>query len=177
MDENTRKVMFSSHSDEYETPIALYRVLDDLFHFTLDPAASDLSFMHPNYYTIAEDGLAQDWLGEVCFINPPYSQAKLWISKIADEFLNNETECVLLAPARTETRYWHENIWPIAHYILFLKRRLKFINKTLPSYSAGGKPSSAPYPSAVIMYTHLEFDESVADELNKIGYLVNLWKI
>jgi site-specific DNA-methyltransferase (adenine-specific) len=173
MDENTRKVMFSSRSDEYETPIALYRALDDLFHFTLDPAASHLSFMHPNYYTIAEDGLAQDWLGEVCFINPPFSQVKHWVSKVADEFLNNGTECVVLLPARTETKYWHENVWPITHYILFLRSRLKFKNKVAPEKGL----HTAPFPSAVIMYTHLEFDESVANELAKIGHLVNLWKL
>jgi len=173
MDENTRKVMFSSENDEYETPVALYRALDDIFHFTLDPAASDLSFMHPNYYTIEDDGLSLDWDGEVCYVNPPYSQAKQWSSKAATEFLNNGTEVVLLAPSRTETKYWHENVWPVAHYILFVGGRLKFGNKVAPEKGL----YTAPFPSAVIMYTYLVFGESVADELNKIGYLVNLWKI
>ena len=56
---------------------------------------------------------------------------------------------------------------------MFLQGRLKFKNKVAPEKEL----YTAPFPSAVIMYTHLEFDESVADELNKIGYLVNLWKI
>jgi hypothetical protein len=79
----------------------------------------------------------------------------------------------MLIPARTETKYWHVDIWSTAHYILFLEGRLKFKNRISPEKGL----YTAPFPSAVIMYTYSEFDESVADELAKIGYLVNLWKI
>ena len=176
MDERTRKIMCSSESDEYETPIWLFDMLDDIFHFTLDPAASYLSYMCENYYTIADDGLEQDWDNETWFINPPYSQAKLWIESAVQRFLGGESEGVILLPSRTETRYWHDNIWSAAHYILFLRGRLKFINKTLPSYGKGGKPSSAPYPSAVVMFTHRELETDTLKTLSEYGHVVDLWK-
>ena len=170
-------VMFSKHSDEYETPIDLYRVLDGIFGFTLDPAASRLSFMHPNYYTIEDDGLSKDWAGEVCFINPPYSKLGAWSQKASLEFSVNGVEIAMLIPARTETRYWHDNIWNAAHYIVFLKGRLKFINKTLPSYATGGKPSSAPFPSAVALYMARDLAKDEHLTLVKLGHVINLFEL
>ena len=173
MDENTREIMFSSKSDEYETPIWLFDMLDDIFHFTLDPAASHLSYMCEKYYTIEDDGLAQDWDNETWFINPPYSKAKSWIESVVQRFLGGESDGVMLLSARTETRYWHENIWPVAHYILFLKGRLKFINRVV---DGGDNPLSAPYPSAVIMFTHRNFDTEILETLSEYGHVIDLWK-
>lgn len=173
MDERTRLLMFSKESDEYETPLWLFNRLDEAFNFTLDPAASALSHMCDNYLTIEDNGLEHSWENETVFINPPYSNIKGWTDEAASKFLNDGIEVVMLIPARTETIYFHNNIWPVAHYILFLKGRLKFWNKTLPSYKDGGKPSSAPFPSVVVMYTHKEFFGWDFDDL---GYLVNCWE-
>lgn len=174
MDTNTREVMFSSRSDEYETPRNLYERLDKIFNFTLDPCASDLSHMSENYYTLANNGLSKDWDGEVCYVNPPYSDVSDWLDKCALEHLNNATEIVALIPARTETKYWHSDIWGIARYVLFLKGRLKFINRTLPPFATGGKPSSAPYPSAVIFYTYRTLDKEQLESLTSIGAVIDL---
>ncbi len=173
MDKNTQEIMFSSKSDEYETPVWLFDVLDDIFHFTLDPAASHLSYMCEKYYTIKDDGLAQSWDNETWFINPPYSKAKLWIESVTQRFLGGDSEGVMLLPARTETKYWHENIWPVAHYILFLRGRLKFANRV---GRAGDTLSSAPYPSVVVIFTYRDLSIGEIAELLKYGHVVNLWK-
>ena len=170
-----KKCMFSRASDEYETPPWLFSMLDKMFAFTLDPAASDSSHVCPRYYTAADDGLSRSWEGETWFINPPYSKARLWIKGAAQRFTDKKSRGVVLIPARTETLYWHEHIWPIAHYILFLKGRLKFVNKTLPSYGKGGKPSPAPYPSCVVIYCRPVLWPDALDELSKYGRVLNLW--
>jgi len=139
MDNNTLKVMFSSKSDEYETPLAFYKKLDKNHNFTLDPCATDLNHKCVKYYTMQQDGLNQSWSGESVFINPPYSQISRWVDKAIDE-LPKTQRIVFLIPARTDTKYF-EKLSSYAYRTLFVKRRLKF----------GGMSTPAPFPSAVIV--------------------------
>lgn len=171
MDKNAIDVMTSSKSDEYETPLWLFALLDDIFSFTLDPAASHASHMCEYYYTMAEDGLTKDWSNETWFVNPPYSRAKFWVDKAADELLSGSSEGVFLLPVRTETKYWHSSIWPVAHYVLFLKGRLKFTNRV-----TGLENVPAIFPSVLVFYTYRDMNIKDLSELNKLGRVINLWK-
>ena len=59
--------MFSSKSDEWETPQELFDELNKEFNFTLDPCATDENHKCEKYYTIKEDGLIQDfWRSCLC---------------------------------------------------------------------------------------------------------------
>ena len=95
----------------------------------------------PKFYTIKEDGLAQSWAGQVVFCNPPYSQAAQWIEKAYQEGHQTNTTVVLLIPARTDTRYFHNYILNRAE-VRFIKGRLKF----------GGSKNAAPFPSMLVIY-------------------------
>lgn len=81
-----QKATDGSYTDEHYTPPALVEALErDLkIIFTLDPCATPESAKAPKYYTIHDNGLAQDWSGEVVFCNPPYSDLKEWIIKCAN---------------------------------------------------------------------------------------------
>ena len=57
--------LFSSASDEWETPQDLFDDMDAEFHFTLDAAASDENHKCEKYYTIADDALNKPWGGGV----------------------------------------------------------------------------------------------------------------
>lgn len=59
-------VMFSSKTDNWATPPDFFRELDKEFHFDLDPAADDTNHKCDKYFTVAEDGLSQDWGGITC---------------------------------------------------------------------------------------------------------------
>jgi hypothetical protein len=50
--------MYSSASDEWETPQEFFDALDEIFHFTLDVCATPENAKCPRYFTKAEDGLA-----------------------------------------------------------------------------------------------------------------------
>ena len=77
-------VMYSSKSNEWETPQELFDRLDREFHFTLDPASTHENAKCAKHYTQEENGLAQDWRGETVFCNPPYGrELPLWIEKAA----------------------------------------------------------------------------------------------
>ena len=136
------KVMFSSKDDKWSTPQDFYDELNAEFGFTLDPCADEYNHKCNKYYTQEEDGLLQDWEGEIVFCNPPYGKAiKDWVRKAYIEGCKPNTTVVMLIPARTDTIYFHKYIYHKAE-IRFLKGRLKF----------GNSKNSAPFPSMVVVY-------------------------
>lgn len=134
-----------SASVEWGTPQDLFDALHQEFSFTVDAAASDLNAKLARYWTLADDGLLQDWSGERVFVNPPFGKdIARWVSKANRE---TQRECplvVMLIPARTDTRWWHKDVEGIATP-RFLKGRLR--------YTDGGQPRQpAPFPSVVLVY-------------------------
>ena len=138
------KVLFSSNKDDWATPQDFYDKLNAEFHFTLDPCADDKNHKCDIYYTKEQDGLSQNWGGQTVFCNPPYGSKSTgnWIKKCAEESKKPNTTVVMLIPARTDTRAFHEYIYGKAE-IRFIKGRLKF----------GGSSNSAPFPSMVVVFS------------------------
>lgn len=54
-------VLFSSNSDEWETPQDVFDALNEEFDFNLDPCATDENHKCEKYYTKEQDGLSQKW--------------------------------------------------------------------------------------------------------------------
>ena len=136
-------VMFSSTTNEWETPQEFFDKLNEEFNFTLDPCATPQNAKCKKFYTIKEDGLKQNWQGETVFCNPPYGRAiKDWVRKCYEESKKPNTIVVMLIPARTDTTYFHDYIYKKARDIRFVKGRLKFGNST----------NSAPFPSMVVVF-------------------------
>lgn len=132
-------VLFSSKSEEWATPQDVFDELDAEFHFTLDPCATADNAKCKKYYTKDDDGLLKDWHGETVFCNPPYGrEIGKWIAK-ADKETRGGATVVLLLPARTDTRYFHDYIYQ-KHETRFLRGRVHFNN-------AG----RAPFPSMVVI--------------------------
>lgn len=136
-------VMFSSATDLWATPQDFFDKLNAEFHFTLDPCATAENAKCKKFYTMAEDGLKQDWEGETVFCNPPYGRAICdWVKKCYTESKKPGTVVVALIPARTDTRYFHEFVYHKAKEIRFVKGRLKF----------GNSKTNAPFPSMVVLF-------------------------
>lgn len=107
MDSRTKSIMFSSKTDLWETPQWLYDRLDNEFHFNLDVCATPENAKCSAYYTPEMDGLSQPWYG-CCWCNPPYGRELYkWVSK-ARNTANSGNIVVMLLPARTDTRWFHE---------------------------------------------------------------------
>ena len=141
-----KELMFSSKTDMWSTPQEFYDKLNDEFNFTLDPCATEDNAKCDNFFTVDDDGLKQDWSGNIVFCNPPYGRAiKDWVKKSYEESLKNNTTVVMLIPSRTDTIYFHEFIYGKAE-IRFIKGRLKF----------GDAKNSAPFPSIVVIYRNNE---------------------
>ena len=152
MDTQTQKLMFSSKSNEWETPQEFFDKLNEKYKFTLDPCATHENHKCEKYYTIEDDGLSKSWANEIVFINPPYGNIGDWVKKACDEYKDNGAVVVMLIPSRTDTKYWHEYIMKFATTIYFVKGRLKFKNKVIADYTGKTDLSPAPFPSVLVVF-------------------------
>lgn len=149
MDENIKTfcgaggAAYSSDSMCWETPLELFREWDEKYNFTLDVCATPKNALVDEFFSEEDDGLSKDWSG-VCWMNPPYGRAiKLWVAKAYQESLKGAT-VVALIPARTDTSYWHQYIFPFAD-THFLRGRVRFLQD-------GAKFGPAPFPSAIVVW-------------------------
>ena len=138
-------VMFSSKTDQWSTPPIFFNTLNDEFHFSLDACASSENAKCVNYYTKEQNSLIQDWTGTI-WCNPPYGrEISKWIKKGYCSSINGNT-VVMLLPARTDTKWFHEYIYNKPNVELrFIKGRLKF----------GDCKNAAPFPSMVVIFRPL----------------------
>ena len=104
-------VMFSSKTDVWETPQEFFDELDREFHFDLDVCALPENAKCARYYTPEQDGLSQPWT-EVCWCNPPYGrEIGKWVQKVFLASVSGGATVVMLLPARTVTKWFHEYIY------------------------------------------------------------------
>lgn len=132
-----------SKTDLWETPQDFYDSINREFNFTLDSCAIEENAKCEKYYTPEQDGLSKPWFGTV-WCNPPYGRKiGLWVRK-AYESSKTGTTVVMLLPARTDTKWFHEYIYQQDNRveIRFLKGRLKF----------GGSRDNAPFPSMLVIF-------------------------
>ncbi len=119
------------------TPQELFDQLNKEFRFNLDVCATPENTKCTRYFTPEQDGLRQEWEGR-CWCNPPYGrEIAKWVEKAA----KSRATVVMLLPARTDTRWFHEFILPHAE-IRFLRGRLRFV----------GAEGNAPFPSMVCVF-------------------------
>ena len=124
-------VLFSSASDRWSTPSAVYDALNSEFKFDFDPCPLDGD----------GDGLSPlfcEWRGKRVFCNPPYGPG---IGDWLKRGLEAEV-AVFLIPARTDTRWFHDVVMPHAKEIRFCRGRLRF----------GGQENPAPFPSMIVVF-------------------------
>ena len=60
------ELMFSSKTNEWETPNDYFNTLNSEFNFTLDPCATSENAKCEKYFTKADDGLKQNWGAKRC---------------------------------------------------------------------------------------------------------------
>jgi len=135
------KGLFTSNSDEWETPQELFDELNKEFHFNLDPCATEKNAKCSKYFTKKDDGLHKKWDGRV-FMNPPYGRKiSQWVEKAYKEWWNHRVTIVCLLPARTDTKWFHDYCIKTDE-IRFIKGRLKFSKMK----------NSAPFPSMIVIF-------------------------
>lgn len=106
-------------TDNWLTPEKVYNELNNEFHFDFDPCPY-------NPGEIINDGLLIEW-GNSNFVNPPYSPElkKAFVLKAVEEQKKGKRS-VLLIPAQTGTKLFHDIILPNAKEVRFRRGRIQF---------------------------------------------------
>ena len=104
-----------STNDDWETPNYLLEKIREEFGYFYDPCPLKSK----------EDGLSISWK-DVNYINPPYNitDKPKFIKKAFEEFKKGKT-CIILVPATTETKWFHELVVPYAE-VRLIKGRVRF---------------------------------------------------
>lgn len=132
--------LFSSNKADWETPDWFFAALHHEFHFDVDVCASMENTKLPKFFSTHQDAFTLQWKG-VAYCNPPYSKdIDKWLAKAKHSAAMLGSTVVCLVPARTDTNWWFD--YARLAEVRFLKGRLKF----------KGAPTSAPFPSALIIY-------------------------
>lgn len=138
--------LFTSRSEEWETPAYVFRPLDSEFHFQVDVCATTENAKCKIFFDKFSDGLEREWSPFRCWMNPPYgSKISNWVKKAFQESQRGAL-VVCLLPARTDTQWWHTWVMKAAE-IRLVVGRINF----------GQQKQSAPFPSCIaIFYPELE---------------------
>jgi hypothetical protein len=127
---------FRGKTNEWYTPPYITEALG---HFDLDPCAGKQQEWNiaDKKLTETDDGLIRPWYGRV-WLNPPYGEkTKLWLKK-----MSRHMNGIVLIFARTETKMYHQYVWPFVNSVFFFEGRIKFLDeKGNPSTGSAGAPS------------------------------------
>ncbi len=150
----------SSGKDEWLTPPPLIEALNE---FDLDPCAPVKRpwEMAKNHFTFEDNGLTKEWFGRV-WLNPPYGNyTKYWIEKAAAH-----GNCIALIFNRSDTKLFHDFVYPNATAILYLKGRIKF------HHVNGRQADSCGAPSILVAFD--EYNADVLENCSLQGYFTRI---
>lgn len=174
-----RQVVFSTGKDDWGTPKQLFLKLHEEFNFCVDVCATEENALVDSWIGPKgkiEDALdsEQDWR-TACdrvhaasrfythsfFMNPPYSNVADFVHTVRTRAEDNK-DCrfAMLVAARTDTRWFHEDVLPFASEIRFIKGRVTF----------AGAPSTAPFPSMVVVY-----NTATSSKVDGYGAKITSW--
>ena len=140
---NTLSFTCSKSMRFIRTPVDIWERLRVEFDFTIDVCASDKNHLLPRYYTKWENGLAQDWTGEVVYCHPMFDGK---IGRWSEKAYSSRCLTVMLLPSSTHTRYFHRFIYQNP------KCEIRFLEK----------------PNKGFRFLN---DDGSDDNLNAIGYI------
>jgi phage N-6-adenine-methyltransferase len=97
----------SGGKQDWQTPLWLFRYLDDRYRFELDAAASKENALCSRFYTKEDNALIQPWCRST-FCNPPWKNPLPWVKKAWAEwtYYRNKTHMVLPAIGIFSQWYW-----------------------------------------------------------------------
>ena len=140
--------------DDRATTLDVFEPLHRRFAFTIDVAAAAHNTKLDRYYTVDDDGLAQDWAGERVWCNPPYSNIEPWCAKAWES--RAELVVMLLPANRTEQGWWQRHIEPRRDRpggprVEFLPGRIRFLKPGQERIAANERP---PFGCCLVIWDH-----------------------
>ena len=145
----SQEVHFMSERQDWGTPRAFLEWLETDRSWTpnLDAAASIRNAKAPHFFTEDDDSLSKDWFGDV-WLNPPFgNELPKFMKKCAEQIKRKEVRSIMvLIPARTDTKWFHEIVMPHAYLVYLIKGRFNHVR------SNAVEGANAPFPSMLVLY-------------------------
>jgi hypothetical protein len=110
----------SMTTNDYYTPKWLFEAMG--LEFDIDVAAPKQGIPWipaKRWFSQETDGLAQNWAGELVWMNPPFSNTTPWVQK----FMQNNNGMALLVVSRSK---WFAELWDRADAVMATPADLKF---------------------------------------------------
>ena len=141
---NTLSFSCSKSMKYLRTPPKIWNRLKNEYNFTIDLCSSNDNHLIERYYTKEIDALKQDWSNEIAYLHPLFdSKIGKFIKKAYD---TKNSLFVMLLPASTHTKYFHEWIYNNPNC------KIEFLRKPKKGFRFGK-------------------DDGSIDSMDKIGYI------
>lgn len=142
-----------SKKDDWETPSWIIDLLKQECKINFDLCASDENHKCELYFSEGNSCLTNAWpMQYTYFMNPPFSKAKIFFEKVAEEAKNGKKIVCIYKAANLETKLWQDVILPNAQ-VLFLKKRVNYVTD--------GKPSKGVTFGSALIFFNVEPTESL----------------
>lgn len=132
------------------TPWALFKPLDEIFHFAVDLSADEGNTKCPRYISPHLNSLSDkiEWHkladpGSWLWLNPPYNEIPKWAQKCKREAAHG-AKIVMLTPASVGSNWFLDNVFGQA-VVVFLRGRVIF-DYVIDSGKKRGQWNTEPYP-------------------------------
>jgi hypothetical protein len=138
-------------SDDYYTPAWVFERMGIEFDLDVCSPPGGLPWIPAKrYFTMADDGLAQPWVGRV-WCNPPYSGVERW----ADRMITHGNGVALLPYSRG---WWRVRVWASADGIAEID------TATRVTFVRDGKPADIFFP---VFFA--AFGEECVEAISRLG--------
>jgi len=142
----TKEMILASDHDNkdlWETPDHIFKPLNKMFHFTLDPCCTEETAKCKNYFTPVQDGLSFDWHNNIVFVNPPYSRGNIdkWVAKCRKE--SSHSNIIALLPVSTSSDWFQK--YCLGNTIYWIDKRVRF----------KGAEYTAPFSSMIVHFNSI----------------------
>ena len=164
-----RKAVYVSHNsgvEDWYTPYEYIEAARDVMgEIDTDPASSDIAQKNvqaKTYFTVEDDGLEQEWTGNV-WMNPPYTTKVIdrFCKKLVEEIdIGNVQQAIVLVNNATETK-WMQSLLNNCQGICFPRKRVRFLRPN-------GEPGQ-PLQGQAVVYFGCEHGGFV-DVFSKFGF-------
>ncbi len=115
--------------DLWQTPLDLFKAIDQEFDFSVDICASDQNTLCNQFFSEDDSALLNEWVfftNTSCFLNPPYSQTQVFMERAAQQAKFHNITVVALVNANTDTK-WFADAVKSANEVRLFTGRIGFI--------------------------------------------------